>query len=474
MEFSDTNFGAVKNGVLVLSGFRIRVRVEAGALVVQDGIKGAEIERRFPRASCPVSRLIAVQPEGIITFAALRWLHNVGASFVQLDYDGTPIATSLPRGTVPAALRRTQALASIETRLGKAIAHSLIRAKIAAQIATLRSCDRDATAISAFANELQSRASMLELLGTEGNASAVYWQALANVPLQFGKRQSPDQVRGVPEHWRVFGSRTSSMTGAPRGAPVMLDVTGAPRGAVVPAQAVLNYLYGVLASEITIALHAAGLDPALGILHADKVGGTSLAYDLMEPARPLLDRWLLHWLQTATFSKRDFREDIYGFIRVTHPLTSHLAMTAALWRGIAEQLAEWIYRRLNGENAALRLIGVDWLSSEARRRAVRWRLGHTMQRPVPATCAECGKALPKGRRRFCSGDCMRAWHGEVLTTAGMLAISRLSPAARSDRSRRSALSRSPEARREAARTAARARWARRAVAVAGAVSDDET
>jgi hypothetical protein len=75
----------------------------------------------------------------------------------------------------------------------------------------------------------------------------------------------------------------------------------------------------------------------------------------MEPARPALDRWLLHWLQSATFSKRDFREDIYGFIRATHPLNSHLAMTAALWRGIAEQLAQRIYKRLSGETAHLGL-----------------------------------------------------------------------------------------------------------------------
>jgi CRISPR/Cas system-associated endonuclease Cas1 len=34
----------------------------------------------------------------------------------------------------------------------------------------------------------------------------------------------------------------------------------------------------------------------------------SLAYDLMEPARPILDRWLLQRLQSVTFSKRDFVE----------------------------------------------------------------------------------------------------------------------------------------------------------------------
>jgi hypothetical protein len=255
------------------------------------------------------------------------------------------------------------------------------------------------------------------LLSAEGMASAVYEQALANAQLQFGKRQA------VPDHFREFGSRTSSLTGAPR-------------GAVVPAQAVRNYLFGVLASEITIALLATGLDPALGILHADKDGRASLAYDLMEPARGLLDRWLLHWLRSVTFSKRDFREDIYGFVRVTHPLNSHLAMTAALWRGMAEQLALWIYKRLSGENAALRLAGAT--ANDVKRHARRWHSlrsvgegSHTLQsfsgggqRPIPHTCAECGKVLPKGRRKFCSAECTHAWHGGRPIDVGLRAIAR--------------------------------------------------
>jgi len=129
------------------------------------------------------------------------------------------------------------------------------------------------------------------LLG--GMASVAYWRALSETPLLFGKRQP------VPDHWRTLGTRHST-------------ITGTPRGAVTPGNALLNYLYSVLASEITIALHAAGLDPALGIFHADKDDRASLAYDLMEPARPVLDRWFLQWIGEITFSKRDFHEDMTG------------------------------------------------------------------------------------------------------------------------------------------------------------------
>jgi CRISPR/Cas system-associated endonuclease Cas1 len=90
-------------------------------------------------------------------------------------------------------------------------------------------------------------------------------------------------------------------------------------------------------------------------LHADKDKRASLAYDLMEPARPILYRWFFHWLQSATFGKRDFFEDYRGQIRLMRPSNSRLAMTAALWREIADQLAQWFYKRLSGKNASLRL-----------------------------------------------------------------------------------------------------------------------
>jgi len=59
------------------------------------------------------------------------------------------------------------------------------------------------------------------------------------------------------------------------------------RGAPLALAPSVRHSPGVLAIEITIALHTVGLDPALGILHADKDGRASLAYDLLEPARGL-------------------------------------------------------------------------------------------------------------------------------------------------------------------------------------------
>jgi CRISPR-associated endonuclease Cas1 len=381
--------------------------VEHEILLVRDGIKGGIIERRFGRAHCPISRLISTQADGYISFDAIRWLHGTGASLAHLNYDGTPLVVSVPRHTVPAALRRKQAALSVETGLGASIAASLLRSKLTLQIKLLEQMgfSRHAAEATSYAERLTQKFRLPDALGVEGIVSVLYWKALADIPLGFGRRQH------VPEYWKSFGARRSALTGDPR-------------GAVTPSNAMLNYLYGVLASEITIALHAFGFDPALGIMHADKDDRASLAYDLIEPARPILDRWFFHWVKSTTFSKRDFIEGANGAVRITRPLSSHLAMTAGLWRGLAEQLAQWFYQCLSTERApTLKLAFVD-IETYAKRRAARWSLSNALQRPVPTTCAECGKALPEKRRKFCSNECMRFYYGGALAEPSLAALTR--------------------------------------------------
>jgi hypothetical protein len=317
------------------------------------------------------------------------------------------------RANIPSALRRRQAATTLETRLGMTIARELIRAKIEGQATNLDWLWQPSAAaeIRGYLNRLTAtRSRAVDILGIEGMAAVAYFGALADTPLLFGKRQP------VPDHWRKLGQRHST-------------ITGTPRGAVTPGNALLNYLFGVLASEIAIALHARGLDASLGTLHADKDDRASLAYDLMEPARPLLERYILQWLREITFSKRDFHEDIQGFIRVMYPLNAHLAITAALWRGIADSLAQWIYQRLSGEKTALTVPDAHLFARDAARRALRWSVGRALQRPIPSTCLECGRVLAKRRRKFCSDQCARDWHGGKPFGAGLAAIAK----ARADR-----------------------------------------
>lgn len=64
-----------------------------------------------------------------------------------------------------------------------------------------------------------------------------------------------------------------------------------------PLNALLNYGYAVLLSSVLQNLFAVGLDPTFGIGHLSRERATPLAYDLMEPFRPCVDRKVHDWFQ---------------------------------------------------------------------------------------------------------------------------------------------------------------------------------
>ena len=96
------------------------------------------------------------------------------------------------------------------------------------------------------------------IMGTEGNIAKHYWQTLSKC---------------LPEKYR-FKKRSR------RPAEDMFNAT-------------LNYFYGMTYSVVEGAVFAAGLDPHLGILHADEYNKSTLSFDLIEPFRPWIDRLLI-------------------------------------------------------------------------------------------------------------------------------------------------------------------------------------
>jgi CRISPR-associated protein Cas1 len=355
------------------------------------------VTHRFRRAGCPVNRIVVTRPDGFITFAAIKWLHGVGASLVQLDWDGTVLLSTAPAGSDQPALRRAQVLAA-EDRVGLAITQEILRAKLSGQaaIARLLGSSEIAGLIVNLAAELNGAGNPGQLLAIEGTAAVAYWSLWLSMPLHFARR---DQV---PEHWQTFGRRNS---------PLGRMNT---RNAVSPANAILNYLYAILASEMTIALIGAGLDPGLGVFHTDTTRRASLTYDAMETIRPCVDGWLAAWLADARFSKRDFYEESNGTVRITRPLTSHLAMTAPIWRPAAQAVAGWLGQAFTaglGEKCGLHS---PFPALPAPRRT--WR---GMQPSIPKTCIECGKAFSTKQRKFCSDTCTASFRMASTTVTAL-------------------------------------------------------
>lgn len=82
--------------------------------------------------------------------------------------------------------------------------------------------------------------------------------------------------------------------------------------------ALLSFLYAILANDCAGACEAVGLDPQVGFLHALRPGRSSLALDLMEEFRaPLADRLALTLINRNQLKPDDFVERPGGAINLT-------------------------------------------------------------------------------------------------------------------------------------------------------------
>jgi CRISPR-associated protein Cas1 len=109
----------------------------------------------------------------------------------------------------------------------------------------------------------EAAASLDELLGIEGNAARLYFQAFAGM-------LKAEQDEKTPAMFRMdFSGRNRRP----------------PRDAV---NALLSLGYSILAKDLTVTCYAVGLDPLIGFYHQPRFGRPALALDLMEPFRPLI------------------------------------------------------------------------------------------------------------------------------------------------------------------------------------------
>lgn len=73
-----------------------------------------------------------------------------------------------------------------------------------------------------------------------------------------------------------------------------------------PFNAVLSLSYTLLHSEAVLASYGAGLDPYIGFFHSIDYGRESLACDLIEPLRPLVDNWLIKCFRQKILREEHF------------------------------------------------------------------------------------------------------------------------------------------------------------------------
>jgi len=396
-----------RHGVITLFGYGIKACVDRGHLILEDGIGPERRHARLARIGHGLRRLVVIGSDGMVTLGALRWLADQEASFVMLNRDGLVLAVTGPVRPSDARLRRAQALAH-QSGIALEIVRELIGQKLEAQEQLARgglnNCET-AQAIARAREAIPTAETIESVRLLESRAAHSYWGAWRNVLVNFPERE----LDRIPEYWRTFATRVSPLTRSPR-------------LAANPVNAMLNYLYAVLESETRLAIAALGLDPGLGVLHADTPARDSLACDVMEPIRPDIDAYVLKWIGSETLRREWFFEQRDGSCRLMGSFAVRLSETAPTWGRAVAPVAEWVSHALWSTIPTYRRRDrpATRLTQTTRREAKGITSGPpTKSPPDPKSfCRNCGATIGRGRS-YCT-TCSNA-----LNTAGLIKAAQL-------------------------------------------------
>ena len=287
-----------------------------GSYLSRDGLTVSISVEREVRARVPIHTLNSIVCFGVVTCSpfVLQLASENGVSLVHLTEHGRFIARMQGRTQGNVLLRRTQFRTADDMSASARIARSILVGKVSNARTVLQRGAREsesevarerlehaALRLARLMPDLARADDLDTLRGFEGDAAAIYFGAF-------------DALIADP-------SDAFRFTGRSRRPP--LD----------NVNALLSFLYALLASDVAAALESVGLDPQVGFLHRDRPGRASLALDLMEELRaPVADRVAL-----SLINRRQVRSS--GFERGD---TGGITMADATRKAV---LAEWQSRK---------------------------------------------------------------------------------------------------------------------------------
>ena len=305
---------AKPQSALILAGHGVLLRIRGGALEIQNGLTHYPQQREthlFFRGDTDLpERIILLDCSGSVSFDVLSWLNEQNISLIRIDWRGKVVCVAGPSGYSANPFRVQWQL---ETRDNPGLrieyCRKLISRKIEASVLTLeksiRRSEKSERAISvAYAALTRLDAcepnSIIELRALETNCAAAYFRSWQGIPVKWrGTSRRP-----IPDNWNSIEQRSSPFHLAGN------------RNAAHPVNAILNYAYTVLESELRIKAIADGYDPTIGIMHEGRDGSSKYVFDLMEPERPKVDRAVLDFVRATVFDPADFTIRSDGVVRL--------------------------------------------------------------------------------------------------------------------------------------------------------------
>ncbi|MGH8398503.1 MAG: CRISPR-associated endonuclease Cas1 [Gammaproteobacteria bacterium] len=328
--------------VLTTHGFGIRVSVRNGQLEIKDGVADYERIRKFPKVDRTLQRIIVTNTSGYISLDAFQWCAEHGISIAIMNPNAELVSSYTAEPECNPSVLRNQVYAA-GTGKELAIIREIETRKLSGQSRNALTLFNDlatAAKINRYIDQLSDHESIQDIRDLiEAMAARDYFAAWSGrVCLEWDRKSFPR----VPANW--LGSFQSRSTLTSRGRHR--------QNASDPVNAMLNYAYTLGYHESRIACIACGLNPAIGYLHY-RDGRDSLALDLLEVLRPVIDAYVIDLIRSREWSHRLFAEP-YGFVpgtcRLVAPLTHTIAEASYAWREPAVDMAKTVLSILTGSD----------------------------------------------------------------------------------------------------------------------------
>jgi CRISPR-associated protein Cas1 len=277
---------------LLVSGFGTSINVDKRKLIVTNRLKKQRLE--FNPHKIEHDSIIIDGHTGNISFESMRWLMKHNIHLTLLNWDGNLLATTLPESTISGKLRIKQYQKHLDSTIRFGIAYNLVKSKVDSSLHLLKELSKfysfDIKKIQkGFASETaffeakikQNTHDFTELLGYEGRIARIYFDGMKVIFNKIAPEFSFES-RSNYDHKRADHASDE-------------------------INALLNYGYAILVSEIRKFLNSIGLDPQIGFLHEILSSRTPLVYDLQELFRWIIDLSVIQLLEeTPKPKKSDF------------------------------------------------------------------------------------------------------------------------------------------------------------------------
>ena len=276
---------------LLLSGFGTSISVDKRRLIIQNKLANERLE--FYPHQISHDSIIIDGHTGNITFEAIRWLMKHDITITMLNWNGNLLGATLPQTPKAGRLRVMQYRKYIDNAARYEIAAKIVNQKITNSYNLLKELSRfyyvldvkeiektfAAEEVNCVQNQSGNSSNNL-LMMYEGRIATFYWDCLAKV---FNKLYPAFHFKSRKNKSYSWNMNASD-----------------------EVNALLNYGYAILESEVRKDINTVGLDPAIGFLHELDESKEPLVYDLQELYRWLVDLSVIQLLEEKKLKKSGF------------------------------------------------------------------------------------------------------------------------------------------------------------------------